>query len=449
MTALVSVRLVQSSCVCMVHMQMKTRQPSGLGNGARAHGAEVQDARAQDVQAHGTLGQYDLVVIGAGILGLGHAWHALNLGLRVAIVERDEEAVGASIRNFGHVCVSAQSGIARDYADIARNEWLRLAPLAGIEVREVGTLIVARSEHEEAVLSEFSATRADEARLLGGAETAAVLGMDHTESAHIRSGAHLPLDLRVDPLVAVQRIAAHLASEGVDFFFGTNAGHIEPGRVRTSRGMLYAPHIVVTVGHNVDRFFPDLADTYAVERCRLRMFEIDTPRGATIEPALFTGLSLLRYDAFRELPASAALRDDFAAEHSELLEHDLNHMMTQRPNGALIVGDTHHRSRTATPFENERSDELLLAETARLFGTQGLRIRRRWRGVYASSNQTNFLNETPLPGVRVASVTTGIGMTTALGFARDSLETLLNEAPESHTTPTPTPIHNTIDMRKA
>lgn len=409
----------------MVHMQTKTHRP-------------------------GTLGSYDLVVIGAGILGLGHAWHALNLGLRVAVVERDEEVVGASIRNFGHVCVSAQSGIARDYADITRDEWLRLAPLAGIEVREAGTVIVARTEYEEAVLSEFAATRVDETRLLGSTETAAVLGIDHADAGHIRSGAHLPLDLRVDPLVAAQRIAGHLASEGVEFFFGTNAGHIESGRVRTSRGTLEAPHIVVTVGHNVDRFFPELADTYTVERCRLRMFEIDTPRGVTIEPALFTGLSLLRYDAFRELPSSEALRAYFVTEYPELLEHDLNHMMTQRPDGSLIVGDTHHRSRTATPFENERSDELLLAETARLFGTEALQIRRRWRGVYASSSQTNFLHETPLPGVRVASVTTGIGMTTGLGFARDSLETLLNAAPESTPSlPSTTPIHNTIDMRKA
>ncbi|MGO3147821.1 MAG: TIGR03364 family FAD-dependent oxidoreductase [Leucobacter sp.] len=369
--------------------------------------------------------KYDLVIVGAGILGLSHAWHALRLGLRTAIVERNEFAVGASVRNFGHVGISMQSGEARRYAEVARNEWLAIGAKTGIDVGEVGTTVVLRNDFEAAVMAEFAATQHTEVQLLSAEHTSKVLDID---ASLVQGGAHLPGDLRLDPTTAIAALAEHLQLQGVDFYTDTHVGAVAPGTVSTSRGVLTAEHIVVTVNHDIDRFFPSIAETYEIQRCRLRMLEIEPPRGVRISPAILTGLSLLRYDAFRELDSHDPLRTHFEETSPELLEHDLNHMLTQRPDGTLVVGDTHHRERTEYPFELERSDELLLSETARLFGVDGLKVRRRWRGIYASSADTNFVCETPLPGVRAASVTTGIGMTTALGFAEESLSTLLESS---------------------
>jgi len=99
-------------------------------------------------------------------------------------------------------------------------------------------------------------------------------------------------------------------------------------------------------------------------------------------------------------------------------------MFTQRPDGRLVLGDTHHSDVTEDPFEDEASDELLLGGFRRLLGAE-LTVRRRWRGVYASSTKAPFLVAEPIPSVTVASVTTGVGMTTAFGLAR----TVLAERP--------------------
>jgi glycine/D-amino acid oxidase-like deaminating enzyme len=45
---------------------------------------------------------YDLIVVGSGVLGSFHAYHALKKGFRVANRER-QNAEGATIQNFGQV----------------------------------------------------------------------------------------------------------------------------------------------------------------------------------------------------------------------------------------------------------------------------------------------------------------------------------------------------------
>ncbi|MGO8608767.1 FAD-dependent oxidoreductase, partial [Rhizobium johnstonii] len=78
----------------------------------------------------------DVLVVGGGIVGLGAAYAAHRRGLSVAVVERSERATGASIRNFGHICVTPQTGDALAYGTIAREVWLQLATDAGLWLRE-------------------------------------------------------------------------------------------------------------------------------------------------------------------------------------------------------------------------------------------------------------------------------------------------------------------------
>src|SRR5262245_38600383 len=99
----------------------------------------------------------DVAIAGAGIVGLAHAFDAVRRRLRVVVVERDTRARGASIRNFGHGCFTAQAGEALEYALSARERWLELARDAGFWLSTAGTVVVARDEDELAVLHEFAA----------------------------------------------------------------------------------------------------------------------------------------------------------------------------------------------------------------------------------------------------------------------------------------------------
>jgi FAD dependent oxidoreductase TIGR03364 len=382
---------------------------------------ERNDTTVLVVPHHRAAPSADLVVVGAGIVGLAHAAEARARGLSVVVVERDARAVGASVRNFGHIGTTVQGGDAAAYAVAARDRWLSLAPKAGFELLETGTLVVARTPAELAVLEEFTAAHPDLVRLLGPERTRDLFPLATDEVA---GGAHLPQDLRIDPREAVPALAAWLASIGVQFAWNTHVGSAGEGVVHTSRGDFHGARTVYACGHHLDRLFPGIAEKHQVQRCLLQMLEVAPPGDVRIGPAILTGTGMLRYPALAAMPSVAAVRAEIENHHHELLDRHVNLMLTQRPDGSMVLGDTHHYDRTHQPFDDERVAGLLLREGARLLGAE-LTVRRRWRGIYAESPVTDFLIAQPHAGARVVSVTTGIGMTTALGIAPAVLDHLL------------------------
>jgi D-hydroxyproline dehydrogenase subunit beta len=362
---------------------------------------------------------FDVVIVGAGIVGLAHAYEAHLQGASVAVVERASAVTGASVRNFGHACVTPQSGDARVYAEEARRRWLRLAKDAGFFARESGTTIVARRPEELAVVEEYAEAGADVALLSASAVAEAV----PVDPDAVLGGAFLAGDLQVDPREAAPAIATWLETRGVRFLWRTAALGIESGRIRTSRGDLAASRIVVCTNHDIDELFPALAEHAGVVRCRLHMLKATADLRFPLRTPLFTGWSLLRYSGFAGTAAAPALRAALAADLPAGIAWDLNQMYTSPPDGSLIVGDTHVREVDASPFQDEAGFRLVLDETKRLFGLDRLTVTERWQGVYASAPDREFLIEEPLPGVHVVIVTTGIGMTTALGLAPHVLGT--------------------------
>ncbi|MBX3094896.1 MAG: TIGR03364 family FAD-dependent oxidoreductase [Cryobacterium sp.] len=352
---------------------------------------------------------YDLAVVGAGIVGLGHAAAGLDRGLRVVVVERDAMIAGASVRNFGHVGTSVHVGEAGEYAIRARAAWLRLADHAGFWLRRSGSLMVARHHDELAVLEE-----AGGGELLTAEQVAGLAPVMGAVGGMLQHG-----DLQVDPREAAPAIAAWLALQGVEFQWRTTALFAETGVLHTSRGEIRAEAIVFAVNYDVDHVFPEVAERNGIERCALDMLLSD---GVGLPLPLLTGSSMLRYSAFATQPSAAAVRERIARDEPSILTLDVNHMLTERPDGTLIVGDTHTVGTAISPFQNEGSFGLLERLTADLFGIAP-RIRERWQGVYAKAPR-DFLRAAPAEGMRVVSVTTGIGMTTGLGLAEAVVEEL-------------------------
>lgn len=365
----------------------------------------------------------DLVVVGSGIVGLGAAYAAARRGLSVIVVDRTDGPGGATIRNFGHLCIGAQAGEARRYADVSRELWLRLSRDAGFWLRESGTLVAARHDDEIAVL---------EAALPGGGirmlEADELLSRAPLRRAGIVGGALIETDLQTDPRTAADAIVRHLRSLGVQFRFRTAVTQLSAGRVETTRGTIVTGHTVVAVNHDLDQLLPEIAERRGIQRCALDMMRAAVTLSHPLSAPLLTGWSLVRYGRFADAPEAAALRERLHGERPDLAALDLNQMYTQLPDGTLIIGDSHATATSPEPFQPEAAFAAFLAEAEALFDMPTPRVLERWQGVYATGSE-EFLVERGDEGALVLAATTGIGMTTGLGLAEENLTAAFGWAP--------------------
>ena len=98
-------------------------------------------------------GVFDLAVVGAGIVGLSCARAAALKGLRVVVIDRDAQANGASVRNFGFITVTGQErGAVWNRARRTCAIWQEVAREAGIPILQRGLWMTTRRPEAVPVL---------------------------------------------------------------------------------------------------------------------------------------------------------------------------------------------------------------------------------------------------------------------------------------------------------
>ena len=367
---------------------------------------------------------FDLAVVGAGIVGLGHALAAARRGLRVVVVDRDSAANGASIRNFGLVVVSGQTpGPSYRRAQRSREVWLATAAEAKIDVLHRGMVIAAQRPEALGAIEAFCATpEGASCQVLTAAELAEREPSLAGSSAI--GGFFSPHELRVESSLALPRLVEWLQAHlGVSFRFGTAVRGVEPGRLLTSIGDVAASRIAICPGDDLTTLFGDTIAEYRVRRCKLQMLRLADP-GFRLKSALMSDLSLLRYGAFATLPETAALRRRLESERASALANGVHLIVTQSADGSLVVGDSHHYGATPDPFASTEIDTLILAEYEALFRAPPPRATAHWVGTYASSSKDEALRLSPCDGVRLVIVTSGTGASTGFALGEETIAEL-------------------------
>lgn len=364
---------------------------------------------------------FDVVVVGAGIVGLAHALAAARRGLKVCVVERDAACVGASVRNFGFVTVTGQSeGDTWRRARRSRDVWAEVAPQAGIEVLHTGLWLVAQRPLAHQVLREFMATpMAEGCTLLAPAEAARrapALRLDEAQAV-----LHSPHELRVESRTAIGLLTRWLEEAyGVTFRFGEAVLDAAAPLVRTARATLRAERVVVCTHADLNGLFAGRLDGHALTLCQLQMMRVQpADPGFRLPGAVMGDLSLVRYGGYSQRPAAAALREQLQREEAESLGHGIHLIAVQSADGSLVVGDSHHYGAAPEPFADDRVDELVLQHLQRTLKLPGCRVLQRWVGTYPSSHDTDCLIDAPDAATRRVVVTSGTGASTAFGIAEE------------------------------
>src|SRR5271156_879309 len=156
-------------------------------------------------------GGFDVAIVGAGICGLAHALAAARRGKRAIVVDRDAQANGASVRNFGFITVTGQqSGDCWRRARRSRDVWVEIASAAGIPVLQRGLLMIARRPEARAVLEQFLATDMGAECHLVEPRGIEAYGTG-LRSQSFAGALFSPHEIRVESREAIPRLAAWLA----------------------------------------------------------------------------------------------------------------------------------------------------------------------------------------------------------------------------------------------
>ncbi len=361
---------------------------------------------------------YDVVVVGAGIVGMAHALAAARAGASVAIVESARRATGASIRNFGFVTVTGQERVEMwPLARRSREVWAEVAAEAGVRIEQTGMIVTARREEAEAVLDAFLRTEMGEGCVLqSGAELrrGAPIGWFGSVEAALVS----PHEVRVEARDAVPALLTWLSERwAVDVLSDSIAMEFQPGVVRTARGEVRGARIFVCPGDGVIGHYPDLARDMGVAPCKLQMLRLASP-GRRLPSPVMSDLGLARYEGYAALAEAEALKARLAREQAAHLAAGVHLIAVQSADGSMVVGDSHDYGPSPDPFLRADVEGLILDEYAAVLGPPPPVI-ERWHGVYAWSSDRNWFSREVAAGVHVTVVTCGAGMSTAFAIGED------------------------------
>lgn len=371
---------------------------------------------------------YDLVVVGAGVIGLSAALAGLRRQWRVLVVERHEAAVGASIRNFGFVTVTGQKrGGHWRRAMRTRDIWLELAAQADIKIEHQGLTLVAKRLLAGEVLHEFAQTEMGQGcTFLTKAQAQDKLpGLDRRTS--FSEFLYSPHELRIESAKAVGQFALWLEQQGVAFSFSTSAFDLTAHGIETSRGPVSADRIVVCPGDNYAGPLADIYQDVGLSHCTLQMLRVEPGLPDAIDCGLMSDLSLVRYEGYADLPASKALLAQLQQEKSEQLRRGIHLIAVRSADGSLVVGDSHQDGQTPIPFSDELTDDLIMSELRESLDLPNARVISRWTGSYARLADHIYHVSRPQPHVRSLIVTGGTGASTGLALGEDVLADLEGE----------------------
>lgn len=349
---------------------------------------------------------YDLIIVGAGIVGAACAEAAAGEGLRVAVIEPGPVGGGATAAAMGHLVAMDDDPAELALSAYSLRLWERYAHLDEAEFSRCGTLWVARNERE------LASVPAKIARLAAAGITATRVDATQLYLLEPNLVPGLAGGMRVagEAVVYPPRMARYLVQQacqrGARLYAGRRVVALLEHGVRLEDGETLAGPVLVASGVALPELLPELA--------------IRPRKGQLVITDRYPG------QVHHQLLAL-----DYADSAHGDADTSVAFNVQPRPTGQILIGS----SRQFNVSDREVSLPLLRQMLEQAFAflpvLRQLQAIRIWTGLRpATPDGRPYIG--PVPGRRevwVAAGHEGLGVTTALGTARLIVDGLLGSTP--------------------
>lgn len=376
---------------------------------------------------------YDLLVVGGGALGTFHAYHALNRGLKVALLERNQRPMSATVRNFGQVVPSGMDATWQRHGRKSLEIYKTLQSQSEFYIRAHGSIYLASDQEEMQLIEELAQiNQANDypSQLLTRAECYA--RYPNLQPAYCLGGLFFPDEVSVNPRLMIHQVLSLLQTHpNFSYFPNTLVREIDSAGQTCIATDLYgnrfhAQKVIVCSGSEFECLYPALFQASDIELVKLQMLRLKPQTTVRIPGNILTGLSIRRYESFEECPSFAAIHAQEDPD-SYWKQWGVHILFKQEDDGSIILGDSHEYADVQQKdgidfYLREEVTQYFIAEGAKIMNLEHWHIDDQWLGVYSQCKTQDIFQHTVDGKVHIVTGIGGKGMTGSPGFAYHHIE---------------------------
>lgn len=381
--------------------------------------------------------KYDLIIVGSGVLGTFHAYHALLKGMSVAILEKNTKPEGATVRNFGQVVPSGMDRKWQNFGKESLKIYKDIQSQFDINLRQNGTIYLASNEEEMQLIEELHQINISndyESNLLTKEQCLAKY--DGLRADYCTGGLFFPQEVTVEPSTMIHKLHRYMtANLGLDLYMNTTVVHTEDRFsevvATTSLGLEYkASKIIICNGSDFKILYPEIYNNSDLIVSKLQMLQTKPQPNYKLDGSVLTGLTIRRYESFEECSSYKAIK---AKENPDSFEkkYGIHILFKQAMDGSVILGDSHEYASAkdvdSLGFDlNMDIDNFMIEEAKKIIDLPTYDIQSRWFGMYSQCKTKDIFEHTVNENIHIITGIGGKGMTGSAGFAKHNIDKIFN-----------------------
>ena len=377
--------------------------------------------------------KYDIIIVGAGIMGTFHAYHAAKLGKKVLLLEKDNKPVGSTIQNFGQIVPSGLDSEWLQYGTRSLEIYDELKNLSDFTLVKNGSVYIASDDDELTLIHELAQIHRStnyDCKLLDKQST--IQKFPDLNSDYIKGSLFYPEEYSVNSSEFIYKLIDFCVEKlGVHYFNRSSVINIEETsngvKVETTeKKVFFSEKAIVCSGYVFNLLFPVIYKNSGLILSKLQMMKTHPLKQFNLKANILTGLTIRRYESFEECSFFKNLE---TPEHlKEMKKYGIHILFKQLPDGSIIVGDSHEYA-SVEEIENlglgvqEHINILMRSEAQRILDIKPEKYAQTWAGFYAQHPDGIF----ELDISNNISIRTGIGgkgMTTSAGYTEEKIKQL-------------------------